>query len=395
MLTLLGWIVLAAAIGTTSAGVFLSMPAVLFSGILMLLAVYVSTKTEITPTVTWGYPLKSLLGKQVPVSLKIGKCSGLRNVSFGKEFEVKKLRKGVEWSVEGVWSPKGAGKIRLPDVIIDYADPFGVFSKKIFYKPSEEILVLPRKGFLATTKKYVFQTLHGAHRSKVIGGTDEFVSLRDYVPGDEIRMIDWKATARTGELHVKEMVGYKRDRVLIVADLSKKSYQGNYNGRLVEDAIRLGMSHLSMSDSVGMMIACEKPVIIPMAATNSQYDRIVSAFSKQPCGGSFDMLEAAKVIEAHYPHGTNLYLLTNLLEAGNVEEGIKHLTAQSHRIITIFTYFEPSFNGLYGKQEDPIALAAEQTLRERIDEFQRSMRKKGIKVILVSEGTDPQIFLQS
>ena len=59
----------------------------------------------------------------------------------------------------------------------------------------------------------------GESRTRGRSGSDTVRSLRDYVPGDPIRLVNWKATARHGDLMVKELEGPDSPRLAVVADL--------------------------------------------------------------------------------------------------------------------------------------------------------------------------------
>ena len=48
--------------------------------------------------------------------------------------------------------------------------------------------------------------LAGEHRSTTLGPGSELAQIRRHVPGDDVRLIDWNVTARTGEPHVRVQV---------------------------------------------------------------------------------------------------------------------------------------------------------------------------------------------
>jgi uncharacterized protein (DUF58 family) len=61
--------------------------------------------------------------------------------------------------------------------------------------------------------------LSGGHRSAICGRGMEFAEVRAYVPGDEVRHMDWRVTARTGKPHSKLFVEERERPVIVAADM--------------------------------------------------------------------------------------------------------------------------------------------------------------------------------
>jgi uncharacterized protein (DUF58 family) len=88
--------------------------------------------------------------------------------------------------------------------------------------------VRPVHGLLAPVKSKLFiastlksaHPLDGGYASLVRGRSFDFEDLRPYEPGDELRDIDWRATARAGEPMVKRSFAERRHTVLFVVDTS-------------------------------------------------------------------------------------------------------------------------------------------------------------------------------
>ena len=68
--------------------------------------------------------------------------------------------------------------------------------------------------------------LAGAYRSRYRGRGVDFVESRNYQPGDDIRNMDWRVTARTGKAHTKVFQEERERPVLIVLDASPSLYFG-------------------------------------------------------------------------------------------------------------------------------------------------------------------------
>ena len=75
-------------------------------------------------------------------------------------------------------------------------------------------------GIYATKKSN--SILDGSYLSVFMGRSLNFEDLREYVPGDSIKDIDWKASSRNGSLLVKRYIAEKKHNILIVADTGKK-----------------------------------------------------------------------------------------------------------------------------------------------------------------------------
>ncbi|WKK66656.1 DUF58 domain-containing protein [Lutimonas zeaxanthinifaciens] len=84
------------------------------------------------------------------------------------------------------------------------------------------------KGFsFLASKQKVRSILGGKHASKLRGRGLDFEEVRNYVPGDDIRSIDWKVTARTQKTHSRVYSEEKEKPALIVVDQSKSMFFGS------------------------------------------------------------------------------------------------------------------------------------------------------------------------
>ncbi|MGI9508437.1 MAG: DUF58 domain-containing protein [Geminicoccaceae bacterium] len=100
--------------------------------------------------------------------------------------------------------------------------------------------------------------LNGRHASRLRGRGLNFEELRDYLPGDDVRSIDWKVTARTGEPHVR-VYTEERDRpAMIVVDQRMSMFFGStLNMKSVtaaETAVLAAFRILDQGDRVGGIV---------------------------------------------------------------------------------------------------------------------------------------------
>jgi uncharacterized protein (DUF58 family) len=100
--------------------------------------------------------------------------------------------------------------------------------------------------------------LEGGRYALVHTRSLEFDDLRPYVPGDDVRDIDWKATARSGHTLIKRFVSEKHHKILVVADAGRNTAGLAPSGELKRDVAAhvigaLGLVTLRRSDQIGMV----------------------------------------------------------------------------------------------------------------------------------------------
>jgi len=92
---------------------------------------------------------------------------------------------------------------------------------------SELIALRPRCNALCLPMhRPAASALAGAYRSRFRGRGVDFVESRSYLPGDDIRNMDWRVTARTGKAHTKIFQEERERPVLVVLDASPSLFFG-------------------------------------------------------------------------------------------------------------------------------------------------------------------------
>lgn len=108
------------------------------------------------------------------------------------------------------------------------------------------------------TSRAVTDVFAGQYKSVFKGKGMEFDEVREYVPGDDIRSIDWNVTARTGHPHIKKFVEEREQTVMLMVDLSRSMYFGTKallkRQLAAELSSLLAFSAIRNSDRVGLIL---------------------------------------------------------------------------------------------------------------------------------------------
>lgn len=125
---------------------------------------------------------------------------------------------------------------------------------------SKEILKKVRQIEIRT-KNVVNDFFGGDYHSNFKGRGMTFSEVREYVPGDDVRTIDWNVTARTGKPHIKIFEEERELSVLILIDVSSSGVFGSKNLKIdlgVEIAAMLSFSAIKNNDKVGLALFSDK-----------------------------------------------------------------------------------------------------------------------------------------
>ncbi len=112
------------------------------------------------------------------------------------------------------------------------------------------------------SRRLVEDLFSGGRESVFKGRGVEFEEVRPYVPGDEVRDIDWNVTARAGHPYVKRFVEERELTVLLVVDVSRSMRFGTAAQEKRELAAELvavlGFAAMRNNDRVGLLLAAGK-----------------------------------------------------------------------------------------------------------------------------------------
>jgi uncharacterized protein (DUF58 family) len=134
------------------------------------------------------------------------------------------------------------GVHHLGPMRIHVIDRFGMVHRVVTSGGRDEVLVFPRVVPLDPVVLGGASVGSGGGHLGTLGAATDDVIPREYYPGDEVRRIDWKATARTGGLMVRSEESPWRSAVTLVLDLREGDHHGHEPDSSLDASLSLAAS---------------------------------------------------------------------------------------------------------------------------------------------------------
>lgn len=234
--------------------------------------------------------------------------------------------------------------------------------------------------------------LSGMHRSPYFGQSVEFLQHRQYVPGDDLRHVDWKVWAKQDRLYVKQYEEETNLRCVLLVDVSESMRYGSGPMNKYEYACTVAASLayliLRQHDAVGCVSFDEGVrATVPLNSRATQMAAVIGALDGSAPAAKTEMYGILRHAAETYPRRGMVVLVSDLLtEREGLIRGIKLLRQCGHDVLVVhvmdddeldFPFDEPTrFEGLEVAAElacNPRALREGylEALQEYLDEVRR------------------------
>jgi uncharacterized protein (DUF58 family) len=152
----------------------------------------------------------------------------------------------------------------------------------------------------------------------------EFDDLRAYVPGDDVRDIDWKASARSGSVLIKRFVSEKHHKILLVADagrnMSALAPSGEYKRDVAAHIMgAVGLIGLRRSDQIGMVYGDRRgSVNIPQRRGEPHIEGLLHRWYQHTMTdpGASNVTAQLDYVATHYRHTMLIVVVSDEPEVG-------------------------------------------------------------------------------
>jgi len=185
--------------------------------------------------------------------------------------------------------PVKRGEYGFGDIRVYIRSPLGLINRRYNFKQGEVLPVYP--SFLQMRRYELMAISHrlneiGIKKIRRLGHSLEFDQVKTYVPGDDYRAINWKATARHGSLMTNAYTDEKSQHVYCVIDKSRVMKMPFDGLSLLDYAINASLVLLNVAllkeDKAGLITISEKKgAVIPADRRPGQLNKIMEVLYKE------------------------------------------------------------------------------------------------------------------
>jgi len=251
------------------------------------------------------------------------------------------------------------------------------------------------------TKDLVEGVESGAYNSKYRGGGIEFSEVREYIPGDDVKRIDWNVSARHNSLYVKEFVEENELNIYLILDLSASTNFGFMKSKLdlgFEVAVSLMFLALKNNDRLGLGIFTNQlEKFIPSKKGKRQLLKIIKELIEyKPKSKETDILKSLSTLKNKLKRKSIIYIISDFL-SDDYQKPLKFLKLH-HEVILInisdikekeipeigYAYIEDAETGeqiLVNTSSKSFQNQYREIMEQKIIENQNNMKKIGIDMI--------------
>jgi len=205
--------------------------------------------------------------------------------------------------------------------------------------------VIPRE-YLKKIRKIEIRTnqlaqdlLAGAYHSVFKGRGMDFEEVREYLPGDDVRLIDWNVTARTGAPHIKKYREERELSMIVLVDISASDQLGSGTQSkkelAAEIASTLAFSASQNGDKVGLLLYTEDvESFIPPRKGRSHVFRIIREILYfRPARRGTSLHNALRYLNLVTSRPAVVFVVSDFLDAGY--ERALRVTNQRHDVVAV------------------------------------------------------------
>ncbi|MCX2726191.1 DUF58 domain-containing protein [Thermomicrobium sp. 4228-Ro] len=292
----------------------------------------------------------------------------------------------VSWRAK-TWCTR-RGRFRLGPMVLRSGDPFGLFECRVLIPATHQLVVYPAVVDLSTVRLPAGELPGGSQLQKRTPYvTPNVASIRQYQPGDSFNRIAWSASARAGQLMVKEFEldpstdlwlvvdGDRRHHVRLSIDGGERGSTGieawldSTEEYAVTIAASLARFFLEQNRAVGLIAQGARPIVLPTDRGARQLVKMLEFLADFHAEGTEPLQNVLLAEQAHFGRQSSLIIITPSTDEAWVRV-LADLVVRSVRALAVLV--EPS---TFGGTESSLLVVSE-------------LAALGVPFVLVKYGDD-------
>ncbi len=314
-----------------------------------------------------------------------------------RDFEHKiRLLKSEDHLYQYSVRPVERGEYVFGNLNIYVSSPIGIVKRRYVFQKDQMVPVYPsiiqmqQYDFLASSNRL---TEFGLKKIRRIGHTQEFEQIKDYIKGDDVRTINWKATAKKSQLMVNQYQDERSQPIYSIIDTGRVMKMPFNQLSLLDYAINAALAFsnvaLKRNDKTGLLafsknIETYVPAVQKITHLNTILESLYN-INTSFLDSDFGLLYAH--IKRKVNQRSLLMLYTNFEHISGLKRQLPYISAIAKKHVLVVIFFENSeLESLISSDAENIQAIYHKTIAEKFSLekrlMQKELQKHGIHTIL-------------
>lgn len=292
--------------------------------------------------------------------------------------------------------PTNRGIFQFGNINVFAKTKIGLFKRRFIFEQGIDLPVYPSFIQMRKFEMYAISnrlTDIGIKKIRRIGHTMEFDQIKEYVRGDDIRSINWKATARSNQLMVNQYQDERSQQVVSVIDMGRVMKLPFDGLNLLEYAINtsLVISNIALlkEDKAGLITFSNNDSVVVRPQKKRTHIRTIqeSLYNLDTNFMESDYERLIINLKTHLNQRSLVFLYTNFETLSSMERQLPYLKriARDHLLVTIF-FENTELSSLLEKDSENVGDIYVKTVAEKFNfekkQIVKSLNQYGIQTIL-------------
>jgi uncharacterized protein (DUF58 family) len=296
--------------------------------------------------------------------------------------------------------PTSRGEYAFGYILAYASSPIGLVRRR--FRAGEEVVVKVYPSFLHLRRYQLMavtdNAVVGAKKVRRLGHSMEFEKIKSYVQGDDIRSINWKASARSGDLMVNTYTDARQQQIYCFIDKGRAMKMPFDGLSLLDHSINAALALLNVAlirqDKAGLITFSQKiNEVVAADRRSGQLAHLLEALYRQDTDFMESDYEALWVgTHRRLTQRSFILLFTNFETMSSLERQLPYLRHMARQHLLCVVFFENTLlKQLHESQPDTVEGIYIKTIADRFDfekrQIVKELRRHGILYILTTPQT--------